>query len=585
MNVVVPTLLCFAAYLVGYRVYARYIAGRIFAVDAERRTPAHTLNDGVDYVPAKKLVVFGHHFASITGLAPMLGPAVAVIWGWLPAMVWVVGGAILVGCVHDFAALVVSLRARGMSIGKVAEGVIGSRAKTLFHLVIFFGVALAMGVFVYVIATLFQVELAAGSDGQPGPPGYPGAVTPSVALIGIALVVGNLFYKRGLALGPLAAIAFVLSLGFVGLGYLYPTMGLADSLWPKRGVWIGVLLTYALVASILPVWVLLQARDFVNSLLLYLGLAAAYVGVFVAAPEFQAPALRTAVDGAPPIYPFVFIIIACGAASGFHGLVSSGTTAKQLDSESDARFVGYGGMIAESSLGLLAVLATTAGFANRDAWSAHYHDWASVQGLGGNIAAFIGGSARFIAALGAPMDLAAAFIAVVVVSFALTTLDSATRLLRYNIEEIGETLGIRLLGNRYVSSVAAVIVIGAFALYRVDGRPAALALWTLFGTTNQLLAGLTLLTATLYLRQRGRSTWVTGLPAVFMLGSAVIAMAQKLIEFQAKAQWLLAIVGGALFVLAVWLVIEAVLAMRSERRETDWQIRITDNDAVRTSVG
>ncbi|MEO1173424.1 MAG: carbon starvation CstA 5TM domain-containing protein, partial [Myxococcota bacterium] len=254
----------------------------------------------------------------------------------------------------------------------------------------------------------------------------------------------------------------------------------------------------------------------------------------------------------------------------FHGLVSSGTTAKQLDREPDARFVGYGGMVAESLLGLLAVLATTAGFTSREAWHSHYGSWATVQGLGKNIAAFIDGAGRFIAALGVPQELAAAFIAVVVVSFALTTLDSATRLLRYNIEEIGETFGLSL--NRYVSSVTAVVIIGAFALYRVDGKPAALALWTLFGTTNQLLAGLTLLTATLYLRQRGKPVLYTGIPAVFMLVSTVAAMTWKLIEFFSKGHWLLTVVGGVLFVLAGWLVVEALLAFRGARERRGWDV-------------
>lgn len=550
MSVILPTITCFVVYAAGYFLYSRFLSRHLFELDHDHPTPAHRLYDGVDYVPAKPAVVFGHHFASITGLAPMLGPAVAVVWGWLPAMLWVVLGSVLVGCVHDFSALVISVRSNGMSIGTVAEEIMGPRTKTLFHLIIFFAVALAMGVFVYVIGTLFQVEI------KPGSPGYPGAVTPSLGLIGLALVLGYLFYKCRLPLTPLAFGAFVLSLGFVWLGYVSPTMGLPPHMWPVRATWVYGLLFYAFIASVLPVWVLLQARDFVNSLLLYLGLGVAYLGLFVSAPSFQAPVYRSIGDG-PSMLPFVFIVIACGAASGFHGLVSSGTTAKQLDRETDARPVGYGGMIAESLLGLLAVLATTAGFTNREAWHVHYGSWATVQGLGKNIAAFIDGSSRFISTVGVPHALASAFVAVVVVSFALTTLDSATRLLRYNIEEIAQTLSIKL--NRYVSSAAAVAVIGAFASYRVDGKPAALALWTLFGTTNQLLAGLTLLTVTLYLRQSGKPLWYTGLPALFMLVSTSIAMLWKLCEFIERAQWLLFSVGVALFVLMTWVVAEAMI--------------------------
>ncbi|NIP13952.1 MAG: carbon starvation protein A, partial [Pseudomonadales bacterium] len=212
-----------------------------------------------------------------------------------------------------------------------------------------------------------------------------------------------------------------------------------------------VLLAYAWLASVLPVWSLLQPRDFLNSLLLYLGLGLTYLGFFVLAPEFAAPAFDPRPQGAPPIFPFVFIVIACGAASGFHSLVSSGTTAKQLDREPDARPIGYGGrgMIGESLLGLAAVIACTAGFASSESWQQHYASWGALSGLGSKMQAFIDGAGRFVATLGIPMGLARSLIAVMVVSFALTTLDSATRLLRYNIEEIGQSLRARPLSNRY----------------------------------------------------------------------------------------------------------------------------------------
>ncbi|MGD8375332.1 MAG: carbon starvation protein A [Acidobacteriota bacterium] len=568
MSVILPTLLCFAAYALAYRFYALFLSRRIFELRPEVPTPAHALEDGVDYVPTRRPVVFGHHFASITGLAPMLGPAVAVIWGWLPAMLWVVCGAVLVGCVHDFSALVVSLRGRGMSIGKVAEGIIGPRAKVLFLLVIFFGVGLAMGVFVFVIARLFSLQIDAAT------PGYPSAVTPSAGLMFVAVAVGYGLYRKGLPLAPLATAGFLVGLVLIWVGYLFPTAGLPAAAWPAGATWIAILLGYAFLASVLPVWVLLQARDFINSLLLYLGLIAAYVGLFVVAPSFQAPPVRTEVAGAPSMLPFVFIIIACGAASGFHGLVASGTTAKQLDRETDARPVAYGGMVAESLLALLAVVATTAGFSSADAWKTRYADWGSAQDLAGNLSAFIGGTARFIEGLGVNHGLAAAFVAVVVVSFALTTLDSATRLLRYNVEELAATVGLRL--NRYASSVAAVGVIALFAFYKVDGQPAALALWTLFGTTNQLLAGLTLLAVTVYLRQRGKPVLFTGLPALFMLGSTLTAMTSNLWTFAGGEQirWLLLVVGGILWVLGVWIVLEGVLALLQVRRAAGPEIPI-----------
>jgi len=560
-----PTLaaaLAVLVYVLAYRFYAGFLARRVFELDPEATTPAHALRDDVDYVPTRPAVLFGHHYASITGLAPMLGPAIAVIWGWLPALVWVVAGACLVGCVHDFAALVVSARSDGKSVGQVAESLLGARGRTLFHLIIFFGVALAMGVFVLVIAGLFSLELA------PGKPGYPQAVLPSGLLMVVALVSGFLMHRRGVGLLPVAVVGFAIELFGIQLGTRYPTLGLAAEHWPDADGWITILLGYAFVASVLPVWSLLQSRDFLNSLLLYLGLGLAYVGFFVLSPEFAAPAVVPEPEGAPPLLPFVFITIACGAASGFHGLVSSGTTAKQLDRETHARPIGYGAMIGESLLGLLATLACTAGFLSSDAWHAHYASWGSAQGLSSKIDAFIQGTTRFVAHLGVPAELAAALIAMVVVSFALTTLDSATRLLRFNIEEIGASFRIPGSSNRYLSTTLACLAIGLFAFYKVDGRPAGLALWGLFGTTNQLLAGLTLTLVTLYLRRRRKPSWPTAIPAAFMMASTLIAMAVNLRAFGPggeRADTLLFVVGGVLFLLGVWLLLEGIAALRPRR--------------------
>lgn len=583
--VVLVTILCLLTYAVGYRFYSGFLARRVFQLDDARPTPAVEQEDGVDYVPTRPPVLFGHHFASITGLSPMLGPAVAVIWGWLPALLWVVLGALLIGCVHDFGSLVVSIRARGQSIGKVAEGVIGPRAKVLFLLLIFFGISLAMGVFVYVIAVLFSI----GAEWQPSDPladpaSFPGAVFPSLVLMLLALGMGYLTYRRGWRVGPLTAAGFGLILVAVWIAFRTPLLGIDVSVWPGREGWTVLLLAYAFAASVLPVWSLLQSRDFLNSLLLYLGLVLAYVGIAVARPEFSAPAFRPDPAGAPPFLPFVFIVIACGAASGFHSLVSSGTTAKQLARESHARPIGYGGMIGESTLGLLAVIAATAGFVDRDGataaelWRASYQDWASMQSLGEQVGVFITGSARFIEALGVNFQLAASLIAVVVVSFALTTLDSATRLLRFNIAEMAETLGWRWLANRYVASAGAVAAISFFAFYRMDGRPAGLALWQLFGTVNQLLAGLALLVVTLYLAWRRRPAWLTGLPAAGMMLATLVAMTGNLRRFH--GQWAeggaaLFVVGSMLLLLAVWLLVEGVLCWRRLSRSAaveSWQV-------------
>ncbi|MFQ5490460.1 MAG: carbon starvation protein A [Phycisphaerae bacterium] len=584
MMPLLATLGCFALYFVGYRFYAGFLARRIFRLDPHRPTPAHTLRDDIDYVPTHRYVLFGHHYASITGLAPMLGPAVAVIWGWLPAMLWVVIGSVLVGCVHDFSALVVSMRARGLSIGKVAEGVIGPRAKGLFLAIIFFGVALAMGVFVFVIATL----LKAGDDFDPhnlaaATTSFPSAVLPSAALMAMAMAMGYLLYRKKFPLGLTTLVGFALMLLSVYLGTLYPTLGLDRADWPGRTGWTWILLAYAFLASVLPVWSLLQARDFLNSLLLYLGLGATYAGFFLLKPAFAAPAVNLHPPGAPALFPFVFIIIACGAASGFHSLVSSGTTAKQIDAEPDARFIAYGAMIGESLLGLLAILACTAGFQNSAAWHTAYQNWGTIQaGLGAKLGAFISGSSRFIETLGINRSLAAAFIAVVVVSFALTTLDSATRLLRFNVSEIGASLRIKLLENRFVATAIAVAAIAFFAFYKIrqpDGtlKEAGLALWTLFGITNQLLAGLALLVATLYLHQRGRNPYFTGLPTAFMLLSTLIALVTKLQGFYKNHQTLLLVVGTVLMILALGIILEGARAFARRQCHADDTITFPPN--------
>jgi len=549
----VATVACLLLYALGYRFYSSYLATKVFSLAAERVTPAHSERDDVDYLPTNRYVLFGHHYASITGLSPMLGPAIAVIWGWLPGMLWVVFGALTIGCVHDFSALVMSMRARGLSVGAITEGIIGARAKSMFHLIIFFGIALAMGVFVSVISTLFLPDF------------YPQAIIPSFSLMGIAVVVGLLVFKRGVAAGRAAAIGFVLTLVIV----VYVSSSAAPSIkWASRDGWASLLLIYSFLASVLPVWLLLQPRDFINSLLLYLGVVLMYAGFFALAPDFVSPAVVVAPQGAPPLFPFVFVVIACGAVSGFHGLVSSGTTSKQISREPDARMIGYGAMIGESLLGLMAVLACTAGFATHAQWNEHYATWNSANSLGAKIGVFIEGSASFVAALGVPLELATALIAVVVVSFALTTLDSATRLLRYNISEMASTLGFER-ENRFLTSALAVVVIGFFAFYRVDGKPVGLALWGLFGTTNQLLASLTLLIATIYLQRRGRNYWITAVPMVLMTVTTIVAMASNLARFIAAGQWLLVAVGSLLLLLALGVVAEGLYCFFTQRNKPD----------------
>ncbi len=555
MSPVVMAILVLSLYVVFYRLYARgVLSRRIFALRAEAATPAHALRDDVDYLPSNKYVLFGHHFASIAGLAPMLGPAIAVIWGWLPALLWVVFGTLLVGAVHDFSALVLSIRYRGQSMGTISRDVISPRTRLLFLLVIFFLVALAMGVFVLVISGLF----AAPDPAHVPATAHPEAVFPTYSLMLIAMLIGYLIYRRGMPLWPLISVGFLLMLGTTWAGLYLPVTGVAASTWS----W--TLLVYAFAASVLPVWLLLQPRDFLNSLLLYLAMFCMLIGFFVMSPDWVAPAFNPRPEGAPPMLPFLFIVIACGAVSGFHGLVASGTTAKQLDKETDAPFIGYVGMIGESLLAMLAVFATTAGaFTSHAQWANFYGSWHKAAGLHQKLAVFIQGNGQFVHQLGVPLNMAEAFISVVVVAFAMTSVDTGTRLLRFNIEEIGNTIGLKILTNRYVATLLAVAAIGFFAFFKVNGKPAGLFLWTLFGTTNQILAGLTLLTVTIYLYRKRKPILYTLLPMLLVLGATISGMVMGMVKALGKGQWTVATVGGVILVLALWVLFEALVAVRT----------------------
>lgn len=606
-------LACFFTYYIGYRFYSRYLSEKVFRLRGKDfPTPAHSLQDGVDYVPTKPAVLFGHHYASIAGLAPILGPAVAVIWGWLPALVWIVLGGLFIGAAHDLGALVISVRNGGKSIGQVAQEVIGPRARTLFHLVIFFLVALAMGVFVLVISGLYSapphsqslsvpVKMEREINSQyvkekhdsgelntnekvPLRSNFPESVTPTLALMLSALVVGYLHYKKNMSLRNLT----ILSLGFV-MGVIYFSMdpkfldwiGLSDpDRSPSADGWKWILLFYAFLASVTPVWLLLQSRDYINSFLLYLGIVLVYGGFTVGSlkgdlSSFHVSPIRTDEIGLDLI-PFVFITIACGAVSGFHALVSSGTTAKQLDVEKDARVIGYGGMIGESLLGLTSVVACTVGFSSDSEWAVYYKSWSGLQGLSVQVGAYINGTGRFLGYLGIPEHFGQGFIALIVISFALTSLDSATRLLRYNIEEIVHSMGSeklnQIFGNRYVSSLIACAAIAFFAFLKIEVngqmKPAGLALWKLFGTTNQLLAGLALLTVAIFLYRKKLPIWSYVIPMFFVFFVTLWAMAENFYEFLYgnSPNILLASVGGVLIVLALWLIFEGYLVIKKEKR-------------------
>jgi carbon starvation protein len=543
MSALVVSIVTVIAYLLAYRYYARFLGEKVLSLDPMRSTPAKEFQDGVDFVPTKRIILFGHHFASIAGLGPILGPAIAVIWGWLPAVLWILFGSILLGCVHDMATLFVSLRNRGRSIGDVTKTLVGPRARILFLLLIFFTLSLAMGTFVRVIATLFSDAF------------HPESVLPIVSLIMLAVVVGFLVYRRGTGIARATIVALIIMFFTVWLGIRYPVKGVGQN-W-----WVYLLIAYAYVASVLPVWLLLQPRDYLNAYQLIIGMILMYIGLFIMHPTIAAPAVNRAPAGAPALFPFLFITVACGAISGFHNLVSTGTTAKQLARETDARVIGYGGMLAEGLLAMVVVLACTSGI-NRAEWFERYVSWQAASGLAANMEAFVVGAGNFISRIGIPVGIARSFIVVMAVGFAMTTLDTGTRLLRYNIEELGESINVSPLRNRFIATFVAVLGIAYFSLMTVKGKPVGLTLWELFGTTNQILAALGLLVASLFLYRMGKPIIYTLIPMIAMMIMTVTAMVLKLKENLSARHWPLLVVGAIILVLVVWLVIESVLAFR-----------------------
>ena len=586
----------FIGFIAAYHTYGRWLARKIFGLDPKALTPSQELRDDVDFVPTKKEVIFGHHFTSIAGTGPIVGPAIAVFWGWLPALLWVVFGSIFIGAVHDFGALVVSLRNRGQTVGEVAGRLITPRAKLLFLLILFFALTIVLAIFGLVIAVIFKI--------------YPEALLSVWVEIPLAIAVGYWVYRKGggLLIPSLIALAVMYGAIYVGV-YHFPATSIAASLPSLLTAnpvvtWTIILLGYCFIASVLPVWVLLQPRDYINSHQLLLALGLLVLGLLVAGFSGQtdlvgsAPAIaQQAPAGAPPIWPFLFITIACGAVSGFHCLVSSGTSSKQVETETDAQYVGYGAMLLEGALAVIVILACCAGVGmgkfdrinhdgggysyvlektaggqalqGRAAWDARYgagKAWGEFK-LPHKIGAFIEGGGNFVAALGIPLKLAIGIIAVLVASFAATTLDTATRLQRYVIQELAVTIEVAPLTNKFAATGLAVVLGGAMAMLPAPGgKPGSggLILWPLFGATNQLLAGLAFMVISFYLWRRGKSVWFAAIPMVVMLIMPAWALGWSLFNAESgwligpKPNYLLTTIGLMVMALQVWMVLEAV---------------------------
>ncbi|WP_210366060.1 carbon starvation protein A [Bacillus sp. REN3] len=555
-------------FAIGYRFYSKWVAEKIYRLDPNFVTPAHQYSDGVDFVPTKRIILWGHHFTSVAGAAPIVGPAIAVYWGWLPAFLWVILGTVFAAGVHDFGTLVLSVRNKGQSVGTITSKLIGKRAKIMFLFIILILVLMVNAVFAWVIANLFVQ--------------FPASVLSVFIQIPLAIWIGYAVYKRkkGMLLPSLVALAVMY--GAAVLASRVPALqidlvkyfGGPDQtvLFGLNGVsmaffvWIIVLMVYCYIASTLPVWKLLQPRDYINSHQLVVGLFILYAGLIFLQPKVTAPAINgSAADVS--WFPLLFITVACGAISGFHGLVSSGTSSKQLEKETDARFVGYLGAVGEGVLALIAIIAVVTVFATKADFSAAYGSFAAASS--GGLGNFINGAAQLATGILIPADIARTIVSIIVVSFAATSLDTSVRLMRYIIAEIGSEYKIQALTKTHVATTVAVVSSAALVLLPKGPNgfgSGGYLLWPLFGTSNQLLAGVSLLLISIWLKRQGRNYLVTFIPMVFVFFMTLWALIQQ-VAFQwsgygsGEVNMLLFVLGGMILIFVFWIILEAVAAL------------------------
>ncbi|KIP52495.1 carbon starvation CstA family protein [Leucobacter komagatae] len=571
MSPVVLMLIGLVIFALGFFVYSKYLAKRVYKLDENFQTPAHELNDGVDYVPTNKFILWGHHFTSVAGAAPIVGPAIAVIWGWLPALLWVTLGTVFFAGMHDMGALWASVRNKGRSIGALSGRYIGKRGANLFLVVIFLLLLMVIAAFAVVIKNLLI--------------GTPSAVIPTWGAIIVALLVGVAVYRMKWPLVPITIVGVVTLYGLIILGDMFPVVLPEQTLGMSPGTfWIVALFVYGAIASLLPVWVLLQPRDYINGVQLFVGLILLYGAVLVGAifsdvkHNVVAPMINDAVPaGTPSLVPLLFVTIACGAISGFHGMVSSGTSSKQLDKETDARFVGYFGAVGEGLLSLGTILAVVAGFRTVAEWENVYSEFGA-----GGVQAFVDGGGMLMQdGIGLPASLSATVLATMAVLFAATTMDTGMRLLRFVVQEIGEAAKIKI-GKVPATLVVVIVGLGLTFSQGLDGS-GGLRIWPLFGTTNQLMAALTLSILAVMLIRKRSSPWPALIPLVFVFVMSFWAAIEQLSTFADpnNPDWLLFAIDLVIIVVSIWVIIEAVLAMRRAALEPPEPV---DADASLTAV-
>jgi carbon starvation protein len=526
MNPLIIAGIAVVLFGLGYKFYARRLE-QLFNIDTRRATPAVAKFDGVDYVPAKHwLVLFGHHFASIAGAGPIIGPVIAVmLWGWLPALIWVVLGTIFIGGVHDFSSLIISVREGGSSIADIAGHVISKRTKIIFSLFVWLALILVIAVFAYLCADTFVKE--------------PKIVLPSLGLIPVAMVVGYLLYylRANTSLSTILGLICLTSLIFLG-NFL--------AIKGNINIWLLVLFIYCYFASILPVNILLQPRDYLSSFLLFFGVGAGYLGLVFYHPKISMPYFNkwTVTEGS--LWPMLFVTVACGAVSGFHALIASGTSSKQIANERHAKRIGYGGMVTEGLVAVLAIIAVAILFNRQEDFGQILKNMTPIgifgKGYGAITHGILRGKGQFIAIT-------------ILNAFILTTLDTATRISRYLTEELFK------IKNRYLSTLFIVIVSAALAFSGKWNK-----IWPAFGASNQLVAGLALLVATSWLISHKKVFIYTLVPAIFMLVTAIVALVWQIMSYIKNSDYILLCVSVVLVGLAIYMLFETITALKRRRR-------------------
>ena len=572
MNSVVLVFIGFAVFFMGYKFYSRYLGKNIYGINDDQIVlPSSSLEDGIDYIPTKKHILFGHHFTSIAGAAPIIGPCVAAYWGWLPALLWILIGTVFMGAAHDFGALVTSVKEKGRSIADIASSTISNRARIMFLIFVILLVWLVLAVFAMAIADLFV--------------SVPTSVIPINVQIIIAITMGFLIYKKKIDSLIPSLIALGLLYFFVWVGTTSP-VDFTDTMpiQSAKNIWIILLFIYSGIASLLPVWTLLQPRDYINSHQLFVGLGLLFLGIFVAHPTVDAPAIRSLSDpGTPSLFPLLFVTIACGAISGFHGLVASGTSSKQLEKLSDSRMVGYGGMIGEGTLALVSMITAVAGISlvtqtnlptvgpvSDLSWSVYYDTWAHASG--NKASAFVLGGGALLTSIGLSEPLANTLMAVLVISFAATTLDTATRIQRFILNEFGKATKVKILSNRYIATLIAIIPAILMAFWNITDpgsgviKQAGWVLWPIFGASNQMLAALTLMVLTLYYWQKKKPFLPLLIPMLVIMIVTFSALLANAVRFYG-VNGILFILNLILITLILWMIYEGFNKVLEIRRK------------------